>query len=198
MDRFYLMPMIGTGIDRTDPRRPKYAATIDAAPGGFWWPPMVYGTQSVCLVKAIVDQATHDTIVADATVDALPQDLEPPVGAGGLAAIQTAFESRNIPGSNLLAATMTWRQVVRAYIVMCQFLQRMEETYQVVFFGGGVTLATTYSALSAAKKAVLQDMATSMSMSTGGVTGATTVRQMLKLMYDQWPASLLRFGGEQW
>jgi len=194
MDRFYLMPTTGSGSGHADPRKPKYADLIDSVPGQRWW--MVdYGREPTMLVKASLDAATDATIVADPTVAAFPADLTQAIGAN-LGTVQTALEDRNIPGT-VVPAGWTYRQLIRGLIIFFQFTQRMDGQ-GVSLFSGGVTLATTFSALSQATKTALQDMATSFGFDTSGVTGATTVRQILKLCYDQWPVALLVFGGEQW
>jgi len=195
MDRVYLMPTVGSGSSSQDPRKPKYADLIDAVSGARW--DMVdYGREPVMLVKATaIDASTHATIAADAEVSALPLDLTQQIGAN-LGLVQTALEDRNIPGSNLVPASWTYRQLVRGVIIVFQFTQRLDGQ-GVRLFTGGVTVGSQWSTVPTATQTALQDMAASFGFGLT-VTGTTTVRQILRQLYDQWPVTFLVFGGEQW
>lgn len=189
------MPQIGTGATLADARRPKYAAEMRAVPGAAYVA-MDYGAEPLFLVSVKgIDTATHNTIAADATVAVLPLDLTQAVGAANLTNVQNQLETRNIPGAQLVTAATTYRQLIRAVIIIFQLAQRMDGMgYPSFFAASGFTLATTYSALPQSAKTVLVSMAESFRFNTSGISGSTTLRQLFKGMYDQWPAVSLFLG----
>lgn len=192
MDRLYLMPLVDTTYRGAPARFPKYADTLRAS--GIDYRAMDYGREPVCLVRAPnIDATTHAALVADTTVAAFPADLTQSVGAQ-LANVRQALEDRNIPGGQLVQAGTTYRQIVRAIIIIFQLAQRLDGL-GFRLFGSGVTLDTTYSALPQAMKTALVQMATDFNFETSAITGASTLRQILKAMFDQWPASDVFLGG---
>lgn len=194
MDRLYLMPLVDLPLHggTETGRFPKYTTTFRANAIDFRM--MDYGREPVCLVRCPnITTPIHNTLAADAEVAVFPTDLTTQVGAN-LATVQNNLEVRNIPGAQLVQTTTTYRQIIRAIIIIFQLAQRLDGL-GFRLFGSGVTLNTTYSALPAPVQTALQQMATDFSFSTAGITGASTVRQIFKSMYDQWPATDVFLGG---
>src|SRR5690349_20512179 len=73
MLRLYIMPIIGVGT-KLDPRRPKYASTIDGA--GLPWGMMDYGYRPTCLVGSDTDATVHAALTANADVYAFPDNFQ--------------------------------------------------------------------------------------------------------------------------
>lgn len=198
MNRVYLMPMITadltmpSGRVEVGARVPKHRAAILAVPGASFRA-MDYGAEPVFLVYATdIDQATHDTIAADATCAVFPADLTNTIGAN-LATVQSKLDVFNIP-NQWITSGMTYRQLLRAIIILFQFAQRLHGMGAARLFTGGVTLATPFNQLPAAMRTALQSMALSFNMNTTGMSGTTTLRIILKNLHDQWPAGNVLLG----
>jgi hypothetical protein len=195
MDRLYLMPLIDVP-DYPHPgetgRQPKYWTLVHGIPGATTRQ-MDYGLEPVCLFAALgIDAATHTTMTTDPEVNAFPPDLTTQIGAN-LSAVQAALDARNIP-NQWIPATWTYRQLLRAIIILFQLGQRLHGLGAPRLFGGGVTLATPFNQLPAVLRTALQDMATSFNFDSSGLTGASPLRQILKALYDQWPPESVYFG----
>jgi len=178
----YLVPVIGDGT-KADPRRPKYVAALS----GVDWAAMDYGFQPVMLVAANVDDATDTTATNQADVQRLPDNLDQQIGAAALSIVQNALETRNLP-AGWVTNTMTYRELLRTLGGFFAFLQR----YSVVanttglVIGGTVNLNTQFNQLPQAVRTNLQDTATSLGLSSAGITGTSTIRVILKNIADQW------------
>lgn len=177
--RVYLMPRV------IDPRRtlnvngvtvqmyiPKYMNLI--APGkpasqkGF-------GEELVCLLIAEVTDAEHAAITANADVRAMPQDLDSQVTAGNRTAIVNALESMNVP-AHWIANGQTFRLVLRRLVGMfdlnCNVQGRGFRFLQ-------TALDNPVSSLPQSVRNAMQASANALNLSTGGITGATLVRDAL-------------------
>jgi len=169
----YVMPIGGSGV-RTDPRGPKYLSTLT----GFQWGMYDYGNEPACLVGVHdIDVATDTSLRGNPDCYGLPVNLDQAVG-GATSTVQTALESVNMPGT-WVASTNTWRQVVRFVGAVCQFAQRYQGMANAQWFTGGVTLATTYGSLPVAARNNIAAAAQSFGFDTSGITGASTLRQII-------------------
>jgi hypothetical protein len=137
-----------------------------------------YGNEPACLVGVLnIDAATDTALRANPDCYGLPVNLDQQVG-GAANTVQTALESVNVPGT-WVASTNTWRQVVRFVGAVCQFAQRYQGMANAQWFTGGVTLATTFGSLPANVRTDLQAAAQSFGFDTSGITGASTLRQII-------------------
>jgi hypothetical protein len=183
----YVMPIVGTGTSRSDPRRPKYSTTIFPA---LQWGMFDYGNEPWCLVGVVdIDVPTDSTLSGEPDVLALPANLDQAIGSGAaLTRARTGLESVNIPGTWLTAAN-TWRDAVRFVGAVCQFAQRYQGATGGVWFTGGVTLASTFNSLPQAARDGLTVAAESFGFDTSGITGTSTLRQILLSVGQQYLAT---------
>lgn len=196
--RIYIVPVVGTGA-HSDPRRPKYFTdgTIAAATYGT----LTYGTEPRMIVGADLPSADDVIIVGKPDSLALPFDLSPNLTGGQVTAVRAALESSNIPAGWVTTAD-TWVSVFRGVAGMCSFLSRYDVIYATAngvsapsLFVGGVTLASAFSSLPAAVQAALIATAQDQGISTAGLSGATTLRTILRSMADHYSQMAYDFNG---
>jgi len=177
----YLVPIIGVGT-KVDPRKPKYLTTL-----GVDWGMVDYGFQPFALAAANVDDATDTSLQINVDVTKIPDNLNQLLGAGAVNTVQTALEDRNLPAGWVTSA-LSYRDVLRTLWGFFAFLQR----YSVVsgntnpLIAAAVTLDTQFNQLSQTARTNLQDTAASLGLSSAGLTGTSTIRQILKNISDQW------------
>jgi hypothetical protein len=177
--QLYVMPITGTGTSG-DARRPKYADT-DLA--GQNWAAMDFGNEPMMLVAT----ATNAALGAEADVLTVPLNLDQNLGAGAVTTVQNYFEARNIP-ADWINTGYTYRQLVRLVACMFQIWQRCQGMGLAQLFTGGVTLSTTFSSLTLGQRTILLNAAHSLNFDTSSLTGASTMRQIIK-------ALMVQFGG---
>lgn len=193
MLRFYLMPMI---IDARNHRLEKYRDEMITA--GIQWQPMAYGETPVFLMAAEVDATQHALLAAHADVSSFPQNLDAQLGANRQA-VEDALEGHNIPG-NWVTTAMTFRFVVRVLVGVIFISQRFRGMDQAAggtgnLFQQGVTLNTTYNAMPLDYRTRLVDAAISIGYSVAGLTGASTLRDLLRSIGQQ--QSPIKFLGQE-
>lgn len=176
--RIYLMPIIGDG-SKLDPRRPKYA---DTHLSGFSWQAMDYGDEPTCIVASDLG-AGHAALAAEVDVTAVPSDLNQIVGAQ-LSTVQSTLEGFNIP-AGWINSNHTYRRVLRVVSVLFQISQRYQGKLFGRIFTSGVTLNTQFSDLPDQARARLLEVSNSFGFDTSGLTGSSTLRQILKEFVDQ-------------
>lgn len=184
----YLMPATGAGT-KADPNRGKYWDDLAA----FSRAEMDYGLEPVFLVAADVDASTDTAMRAHADVTGVPQNLNGTVGAGAVTATKNALEAFNIP-AGWVTAGITWKTVVRTTATIFQIAQRLHGLGAARLFSAGVTLDTQFNQLTAGQRQKLLDAADSFNFDRSGLTGAATMRVILKALADQWPAVEMPFG----
>lgn len=173
---FYVVPLVGTGA-RGDAFRPKYVPAL-----GVQWLACDLPRHWV-IVWADATPAQDATIAANA--DAL---VVPPLdNTIALVATQNALEGLGVP-AQWLQSGMTYRQVVRVVVGIANFAQRCEGLGQRITLTGNLNL--TVAALPAAIQNVLAAAADSMGLDRTGITGATTLRQVLAIMAQQFIAGV--------
>jgi hypothetical protein len=172
----YFMPAVST----SDFVQPKYSFSTS---GSF----IPFGGQGIYLAAADIGSTEDAALTANADVTAVPDNLDQQIGAGALAKIQTALENRNIPAGWLTAAT-TYRSALRTIVNMFKFFQKFIAVTHITVpvITGAITLNSTFNSLSAANRQRLIDTATALSFDTSGLTGAATMRQILKAIADQY------------
>lgn len=190
--RVYLTPIIGSGASVADSRRAKYFKGTSAS-GKFVLIP--YGLEPFGLVVAEVTPAQHTALTANSDLQSFPANLDTQLTAGVVTTVKAGLESLSIPGGWVTTA-LTYRNLLRVVIQIFQFSQRFHGLGGGRLFPAGVTLDTQFSALSAGQRTSLQAAATSFGWDTSGLTGANTLRQILKAMADQWGSNPISVGGE--
>lgn len=183
----YFVPIIGDGT-KLDPRRPKYMTGE--------WSAMDYGMHPVMLVAANVDNVTDTALQLNADVYRVPDTLDQLIGAGVLALVQNALETRNLPAEWVIAET-TYRVLLRTIAVFFAFFQRYTTVANTtaLFFGGAVTLNTRINQLTAQQRQDLAATATSLGLDFTAVSNAATLRTALKILADQWGQHSVQIGG---
>lgn len=209
MPNIYLMPTTGdgTGGSHGNPFRAKYADDLKAQGVGF--AQHRYGNEGAWFVyvPAGTPAALHATIQADATCFTFPDDLSITVGAQS-GQVTNLIENFNIP-ANWIQSADTWRSIARVVAFLVFLFEQFGPLAVSTFFGsanatgGQITLATTWNnganRLTAAWRTKLQALAASYTppLDTTGVTGTTTVRQLLKGLADQVSPNLtIQFGDD--
>lgn len=155
-----------------------------------------FGFQGDCLCAADVSNADDTAIAAEADVLKVPDNLDATLGAGAVATVQAALEAREIP-SQWVTGAFTYRRLIRIINAMFAFVTRFAAVNSFIqpLLSGLVTLDTTFASLSAANRQRLLDTAASFSFNTDGFTGASTMRQILKGVADQWGEREFQLGG---
>lgn len=182
--RVYIMPLVLGGGPTGKGLKAKYT------PPGYHLIP--YGAERVCILAADVDAATHATIAADPQVSALPANLAANLTNGAVNQAQTFLDGLNIP-SQWVATSLTYTQLIRIIGRIFEVAQLFERSIGSLFTGG-VTLGTQFNALPQATRNSLIQIATSRGWDTSGLTGTSTVRQVLKFMADQFPDPIQLLG----
>lgn len=179
--RLYLMPMVTTVINGKTIKQPAYESVL-AGRGDR----MDLGDEPWVLIVVDLSDAEDALIVANADVTAIAvSTLDTALTGGQANAIQTRLESMNIP-AGWVSGGMTRRFLLGKVIRMAQVWQRLEGLRQEggSLFGGGVTLNSTFSSLSAPVQQFLRDAAASFAVDTAPFTGATTIRVFFKACAD--------------
>jgi len=175
----YVMPLTGSGTKQS-PRQPKYLSTFQAFQRGWF----EYGSEPACLVGVVnIDAPTDATLDAFPDCSGLPTNLDATVG-GARTTIQNALEAVNMPGT-WVQTTNTWRDVVLFIGAACQFAQRFQGNVGGRWFTGGVTLDSTFNSLGASVRNGLTSTAQSFNLDTSGITGTSTLRQIIQSAAQQ-------------
>jgi hypothetical protein len=188
--RLYFMPINGTGSP-ADTRTSAYAETELST---LLWTMMDMGNEPFCLVGTDITDSLHISLSGHADVIPVPLNLDQTLGAQ-LATVQSLLEAHNIP-VGWVTSVNTYREILRVVMKLFQFLQRFQWFTPARLFSAGVTLDTQFNQLSVGFRTVLQNVAVSMNFDTSGLTGASTVRQILKNAADQWHETTVNFAGQ--
>ena len=184
MQRIYFMPAITEIVRNRLTKHPKY----DSLYAGASFHVADFGAEPWFLVVADVDASQHAAISGQADVTTIPiAALDDPVGPSQTSAIQARLEAANIP-AGWVQEGQTYREVLRVLLRICQTMQAIQGQLGLTgsLFTGGVSLATRMDELSPAIRQKLRDAGTQLNMDTSWVTGATTIRQLLKNCADRW------------
>lgn len=174
------MPVAGTGA-RGDPFVPKYIPAL----GVTWlWvaTPLEWG-----VVWATASPAQETAVGANADAIVVP----PLDNLIALVATQNALESLNVP-AQWLTAGMTYRTVLRVIVGMAAFAQRCEGLGQRLALAGN--LDKTVGSLSVAVRNNLSAAADSLGLDRTSITGTTTVREVLRILGQQFAQGSITLG----
>jgi hypothetical protein len=178
----YLMPMAANARGFI---APKYQSTFTAA--GFPLSTIRFGSHPHALVFSPCDAATDAAVAVNADVHRLPANLDSAPSAAQITAVQTFLEAHNIPAHWLISG-MTWRTIVRDVVSVFLFMQRYHGLGGSPVFSAGTTLDSTFGSLPAGVRQGLQQAAADQSFDTSGLTAASTLREILRAMGQQWGA----------
>lgn len=153
-----------------------------------------YGAEDICLAAADVSTAQHDSLVAHSDVMAAPQDIDNNPSAGAVISMQTFLENINIP-SDWVSTSLTYREILRAVLVMFQLMQKFCGLQGGKLFESA-TLSTQYNQLPIEKRQALQAMAAHFSLDTSGLSGTSTLRDFLQTLRSQLSSLQVQIGGD--
>lgn len=180
--RYYLMPMTLQGPN-LDQLKPQYVSLLPAETS---WGCIDYGSENQCLFYVETDAATNATLASQVGVDQLPVNIDAVLSAGAVTVVQAALESRNLP-AQWVNTSLTFRQVLRTLAAILLFFERFVSIHGPTrIFGGAVTLDSTFNSLPAGVRTDLIAAANSFGYNTSSLSGASTLRQLMKAIADQW------------
>ena len=178
--RFYLVPEESTGTHRG----PKYfawrfgAGTYQAID----W--IDYGAEPAFLVLADLSGVDHTALAAEVDSIAVPSNLDNNISAIALSQVKDALELLNIP-SNWMTVSNTYRQVLKAVTVMFFILQRLNAKIGTEKLFSSNTLDTRFNQLPQKIRQDLKAAGDELGYDTTGLTGTSTIREILKTIADQ-------------
>lgn len=173
----YIVPDVGTG-GTFDTHRPKYIDALGVKIGA-----IPYGAEGYYLVGADLTPAQDAAAQALPDVIRLPDNLDSTLG-GALGTVQTKLEAVNIPAGWLTGAT-TYRTGLRVIIRMMFFLQRYSGLYKTGALFSGINLNATFNSLNETTRTRLIGAAKTYGIDISGLSGNSTLRQILKTIADQ-------------
>jgi hypothetical protein len=190
----YVMPLSGTGA-HNDQREPKYYAADFPT---LAWSMADYGNEPWCLVGIPnVPPATDTILVGHPDVFGLPANLDQTMGTVGQRnTVRNRLEAVNMPGT-WIQTTDTYRTVVRFIMAVCQVAQRVQGLGGTVWFTGGITLDSLYSALptgtqtatlAAANSAWVKADRSIVHFDSSAVIGTNPMRTVLQSLGNQYVA----------
>lgn len=120
--RFYIVPIVGSGKPKIDPRRPAYFRRLRVD-----WSMMDYGLMPLGLVAANVDREIHAQITGQPDVIYAPLDIDQPIGRECNGVKRRLLDLR-IP-AGWLDADHTYREVLRTVAGCFQLSQAFHGAY---------------------------------------------------------------------
>lgn len=189
--RFYIVPATGAGTFQS-PRGPKYF--IDGTVSGDW-DAKDYGPEAWMIVYSNLSAGDDALLVSQPDAFALPFDLDQTLTAGQVTSVQAKLEAINMP-SAWVNTSRTWRYVLKATLGIISFMQHFRAFNLSRLFSGAVSLDTTYNALPLAVRNALLQTAQDMNLDTSGITGASTIRQILRAVGQQLEGRTVVFLGQ--
>lgn len=108
--------------------------------------------------------------------------------------VRSVLETANIPGT-WVNTGMTYRSVLRIVLGLFQYHNRLVAIIQRRVFDGSINLDMTVNQIPSNVRDRLQEAADGLGLDYSWVTGATTIRQLLKGMGDQYAGREFRIDG---
>ena len=203
--RFYIVPIeIWENPNGGTYRGPKYfhwrwahmCDPVEAIPGleDVPYNNLHYGADNIMIVCTDVNTTQHNLLVAKSDVMALPLDIDQTLTAGAVTIAQDFLEPFFIP-AHWVTTSLTYRQVLRVIAGMFMFAQRLDGISREKIRDLGITLNTQWETLPTPAKNKLKAAADSLGLDSSGVTQNTTIRQMLKILADQFDDWNYKLGG---
>lgn len=142
------------------------------------------GLENVSLVRADVTPAQHAILISYPDVIAFPENLNNNATQNAIDDVSPKLEAYKIP-SDWIDTSLTYRQILRRIHRIFKVARFMHEHgFNINLFGAGRLLSTTYSELSLSIRNRLTQVAALVGADTSGLTGSSTVRQILKVLMD--------------
>lgn len=163
--------MIGNGFTAKTGWRPKYFIDLT----GEKYSTLFYGWMPHALIQADLDQPTHDSIVANPDVEVLPANLNQTIN---LSAVQTILSDRDIPIS-WLNSSLTYLQVLRRLEALFNFARKYQGYLAHKMIRAVWVNDVTLNQLPGFLVSDLQEAADFFSLDTTGITGTTTVEELM-------------------
>ena len=196
--RLYIIPNVridlGSGKEYAGPKY-FFCRLSDGLPGmeNVRWVWENYVWENNGIIAADVTDAQHTLLNAQADMIAIPALDNTIPNATARNRVRNILEAGNIPGT-WVTVGMTYRQIARTVLNVFRFFNRY------VSKGGrisaaGFNLDTTWSQIPQAHQDRLRATADEFGLDYSGVTGATTIRQILKGMADQIGDVAYQIGG---
>lgn len=193
MIRFYIVPIERSGSQRGPqyfkwPRDPDPANSIDVP-----WSMKDYGLVDVGVVAADVTTAQHNQIVAHTDVLAIPTNLDNTLNAAAVTTARNFLEALNVP-AGWVGQGDTYRAVLRSVTAIFLYMQRVTAITGTTVDWVNVPLSTQVRNIPTVWRDAMTQAATELGYDYSGVTGTTTLRQVLKSMADAWGDAPIYFG----
>lgn len=170
--RLYLTPAISNGNFTV----PSHVAAV-GIPRSSYTP---YGNELIYLVRADVTPAQHTAMSAFSDVFAFPADVTATLGNNAsVNAAKNKLEGWKFP-ADWVTNGMTVREILRTLVKFFLLNQRLGGQTNKSLFDGAFTPDTTVGSLTANQRTALSTMLQSWKLDTAQVTGATTLRQIMK------------------
>lgn len=183
MIRFYIVPYISVNQYRNAAHFGGRAFDPDPPLASAKWWQNDYGLVDVGIIMANVD----DTQIAylDTLPDILvvPEDIDSVIGAR-ITAVKAGLNAFNIPSASI-SASDTYRGALREINGTFEFMQRLTRIAEANPFKLNIQLTTTFSQLPQMWKNALQQTAAELKYSTAGITGASTLLNILVSIGNQ-------------
>ena len=186
MDRYYLAPVVGDGFSVVTAKSVKYFSDLRTAQN-----PAVDGMQFLILhvnrVSLVhcpnMTQTVHDQLTAQPDVIAFPETLTNTVG-GQLANITSTLESIYMP-NNFIGASTTYQQIIDYFVSYMQLANPVIDWLRLEIVQYIYQSGTTLSQLPGDITSRMQAIAANRGYDTTGLSGASTIREMLEHFSEQ-------------
>lgn len=186
--RLYIVPKVQGAGRAANSFGPKYIWAL-----GYEWAGMDYGLEAWYLVCADLPPSVHDLLVLNPDVTALPEDIDQEIGQPALTTVQAKLEAANLP-ADWVTASHTYRFVLRMVTGAIRLAQRCHGNVRRTgggaggrLFPPGITLDTQYNQLAPIIQAALIEAADQFQIDRTGLTGASTMREILRTFGQQVP-----------
>ena len=198
--RYFIVPIerhtdAGGGVKR-GPQHFAWKFDQDPAnslPSSVQWSMIDYGLVDVGVVAANVTAAQVTTMTAFSDVLVIPANINNNLNAAAVSAAQTFLENINVP-AGWVSTSLTYRQVLRTITGMFLYMQRVTAIAGLALDWQSVSLGTQVQNIPLAWRNAMQQAADELHYDYTGITGTSTLRQVLKSMADDWGAAPIYFG----
>lgn len=184
--RLYFIPVIHLTTEKYEV--PKYLPhRFNAATSGLEglaWSWATYLLGDTGLIASDTATAQHNILNAQTDVIALPTNLDSTLTQAARDKARNLLEGWNVPAL-WIQTGMTYRAALRTLMNIWQFHNRYVGRFARKLFDGSISLDMTVSQMSQGVRNDLQTAAESLNLDYSAVTGATTIRQLLKGVSDQ-------------
>lgn len=185
---FFLVPKVGNGAGIQTRYCPKYlctegvADTIISCRSDFEWNSMDLGLEPYFFVVAELAQIQRDSLAERVDVVAFPANID--VTIENLEVVKQRLEMRYLP-SNWVGSSATYRQLIRYLCAITAFHQRFNSLHGAVF-KSGIDLSTQFNQLPQRARDKIQQTADELQFDRSGLTGSSTLREILRTVGQQW------------